>query len=158
MRIKLGVMILSLLSVALSEASEPQPLVHLLALNQTLKAQVLPAEQEIAVQFSLGQGWKVNRDAPSQFLFFEKTSESKNSQFKFLKKFGSKEILEQTFRLPPLNVAREYRLQGTLYFCKADSAAVCSMESFDIRVIPEVREKNRKSQALFVIPLIRGSQ
>ncbi len=108
-----------------------------------LPAQGLLPGKPAALMLSLKDGWKINHEAPSYVALFEAGS----SNAKPVAHFDRPALEEGKMMLPPLESGKEYRLQGTLYYCEKAEGSICEIASFDV----EVKAAGGKSQ--IVLPL-----
>lgn len=104
-------------------------------------AQALPnlqsiAEQPVAdgvpvsVMLGLAEGWKINRDAPSNLTLFQIEGKKHTA----VARFAPEQMLDKRVLLPAL-AKGQYRLQGTLYYCQSAEGSQCLLKSFDMTLM-----------------------
>lgn len=76
----------------------------------------------------LSKGWKINNDAPTYIALFEMGGSTPT----LVKQF-TKEALQKNhvISLPALTPGKDYRLQGTLYYCEDKEGALCLIKGYD---------------------------
>lgn len=90
-------------------------------------AEKAPAGEALQLSLQYPEGYELNEEAPSWLELVEVSGE-RGQVLKHL----SKDTLKQTnFSLAGLQPGKDYRLQGTLYYCRADKTGACLVESRD---------------------------
>jgi len=107
--------------------------------NATPLASAQASTQGSSVQLKLDKGWKINHEAPSFMALFEKTG----NQWETVKSYTREELEKRQVTLPALTADKEYRLQGTFYYCEDKAGALCLIRSVDSPV--DVKEAGSKT-------------
>lgn len=81
----------------------------------------------VKARILLEDGWKINKEAPNFLSLYQ----IQNTNFVFVKNYSSKDIKENEIELDELEPERQYKLQGTLYYCKEEDSANCFIQSHD---------------------------
>jgi len=107
-------------------------------------------KKSIPVMVHVQENFKINPTAPSWLAFF------KNGQM--VQEYVPSEIMKNSIMLPKLEKEHEYRLQGTVYYCKDIEGSVCLLESYDQKIISRHDGRDNTDGTVETIDIFVGSK
>ncbi len=92
-----------------------------------LPQSIIKSQSVFKVIMNIKSGWKINPDAPSWINLYE----IDGTEFINTLHFEKKNIEPGVIAIPPLPEGKDYKIQGTIYYCEKKPDASCLIQSFD---------------------------
>lgn len=99
------------------------------------------SDAEILLKIDVKSGWKINEEGPSFVNLLELASDE---QANLVTSFDWNSVREKEMKLPKLVAGKNYVLQGSLYYCEAKPNSLCSIKSYEQKVVVESGESNNQ--------------
>ncbi len=102
-------------------------------------ADINVATDKVLVKINFKKGWKLNDLGPSFINLLEIISDEEAN---LINTFDWNAIKNNELKLPKLDAAKNYMLQGTIYYCENKKNALCYISSYEQKIIARDSEQN----------------
>lgn len=97
------------------------------------------SDQKVTLKINLKKGWKINDLGPSFINLLEMVSDDEAN---LISTFDWNMIANNELKLPKLDEAKNYMLQGVIYYCENKKNALCYVSSYQQEIKADAGEKN----------------
>lgn len=97
------------------------------------------ATQDVKLKINFKKGWKINDLGPSFINLLEMVN---SEEANLIATFDWNMIANNELKLPKLDPAKHYMLQGVIYYCENKKNALCYVSSYQQELNADADEKN----------------